>query len=192
MKFLINDTRGAFLSLFESSSFEGGAAKYNGKFIIPKNHKQIAALDEAMFKVAQEKWGAKARQIYDNLVKDGKKPEVAFVKGPYKNRDGDVYDGFEDAYYVTASSSKRPGIFDRNRQPLVAADGKPYPGCFLNVQIELWAQDNTFGRAIRAELKGVQFLRDGDAFGGGGPPAKADDFDDLGDQGGEDMADDFA
>lgn len=53
----------------------------------------------------------------------------------------------------------------------------------MNASIELWAQDNKqFGKRINAQLRGVQFLRDGDAFAAGSP-ASEDEFEDLGDQG---------
>lgn len=180
MKVQIRTVRLAFPNLFEPSSIEGSDPKYNAKFIIPSNHPQIAELEKAMLEVAKGKWGAKGQQVFDNLTKAGKKPEVGFVKEPYKNRDGDAYDGFEGAYYVTASNKARPLIIDGDRTPLTQADGKPYAGCYVNAIVEFWAQDNSFGRAIRATLKGVQFVRDGDAFGGGAP-ASVDEFDDLGD-----------
>ena len=44
--------------------------------------------------------------------------------------------------------------------------------------IDIWAQDNNFGKRVNASLGGVQFLRDGDAFAGGGVAAP-DDFDDI-------------
>jgi hypothetical protein len=87
--------------------------------------------------------------------------------------------------------------FTRMLNPVSAFIGKLekdtgviYSGCFVNAQIDIWAQDNGFGKRINCTLAGVQFAADGDAFGGG-RPASADDFDDLGDLGGAD-ADDFS
>lgn len=173
--------RTAFLNVFEPTSIDGGEPAYNGKFIVdPSDTKTVKLLDDAMLAVAKEKWGAKAQQVFDNLVKTGKKPEVGFVKEPYKNKDGDPYDGFDGMFYVTAKSAARPLLIDRDKTPLVAADGRPYSGCYVVVQVEFWAQDNKWGRGIRAQLKGLQFVKDGDAFSGGAP-ASVDDFDDLGD-----------
>lgn len=182
MKMNVNNVRLAFPSLFEASAIEGGEPKYNGKFVVPEDHPQVKAIEAAMLSVAKEKWGAKADAIYGKLVKTGKPKtiEVAFVKEPYANGDGEPYAGFEDAFYLSASSSTRPLLIDRDKSPLVAADGRPYAGCYVNVQVEFWAQDNKWGKGIRAQLKGVQFVRDGDAFSGGAP-ASADDFDDLAD-----------
>lgn len=175
------EARAAFLNIFVPTAIDGGDPKYNGKFIIdPSNKALVAKLDDAMLKTAEAKWPGKGKQVFENLAKTGKKPEVGFVKEPYKNKDGDAYDGFDGMFYVTANNSARPLVIDRDRTPLTQADGKPYSGCIVNVIVEFWAQDNKWGRAIRATLKGVQFVRDGDAFGGGAP-ASADEFDDLGD-----------
>ena len=63
-------------------------------------------------------------------------------------------------------------MFDQLRNELVESSGKPYSGCYVNAIIECWAQDNKeFGKRINFGLKGVQFLRDGDAFSGGGKAA---------------------
>ena len=35
--------------------------------------------------------------------------------------------------------------------------------------VELWAQDNQYGKGVNATLRGVQFYRDGQAFTGGRP-----------------------
>ena len=39
----------------------------------------------------------------------------------------------------------------------------------------LWAQNNGYGKRINAQLDGVQFVRDGEAFGEGGISADAFD-----------------
>jgi hypothetical protein len=69
-------------------------------------------------------------------------------------------------------------VIDRDKTPLTSADGRPYAGCFVNASVELWAQDNNFGKRINASLRGVQFFKDGDAFSGGGA-ASDDEFDSV-------------
>ena len=181
MKVKLTRVRLAFPNLFEPGSFEGAASKFGAKFVIEPGSANSRALDEAMLAVAKEKWGdTKGKQVFDGLTKTGKPKnvEVAYVKEPYPNRDGDPYDGFDAAHYLSATNKARPTILDRDKSNLVAADGRPYAGCYVNASIEVWAQDNSYGRAIRAELKGVQFADAGDAFGGGGV-ASPDDFEDL-------------
>lgn len=95
--------------------------------------------------------------------------------------DGDEkaeYEGFPGNFFLNAANKARPAVIDRDRSPLIQADGRPYAGCYVNAVIDIWAQDNNFGKRVNASLGGVQFLRDGDAFAGGGVAAP-DDFDDI-------------
>ncbi|MFO6426399.1 ssDNA-binding protein [Escherichia coli] len=56
----------------------------------------------------------------------------------------------------------------------------PYAGCYVNAWCCISGHRTIiFGkRGLNASLGGVQFLRDGSAFAGGGV-ASADDFDDI-------------
>ena len=78
----------------------------------------------------------------------------------------------------TNRATTRPLVIDKDKSPLTEQDGKPYAGCFVNASVELWAQDNNYGKRINASLRGVQFFKDGDAFAGGGA-ASEDEFDDI-------------
>lgn len=176
MKVKIADVRGAFLNLFEAKAVNGeGEPRYSGAFVIAPGSANAKALADGLKAVAKEKWGAKADAILEELKKKGR----VCYKEEALSKDGEVYDGFEGMHSLNASNKARPLILDRDKTPLTAADGRPYSGSFMNVSLELWAQDNSFGKRINATLKGVQFVRDGDAFGGGAP-ASPDDFDDLG------------
>lgn len=173
-KLQVKNVRGAFLNIFEAQEEHG----FNGKFILSPDHPQAKEIEKAILDVAKEKWGAKADKIVAAFNWSGKKPDTALAKGEYLNQDGDAYDGFEDMWYISAKAKTRPLVIDQQRNPVAQTDGLIYAGCYLNVIIEIWAQDNKFGKAVRAELKGVQFVRDGDAFGGGAP-ASVDDFDEV-------------
>ena len=80
--------------------------------------------------------------------------------------------------YISARNPLKPSVVDTNRSPLVAEDGRPYAGCYVNAVLELWTQDNNYGKRVNATLMGVQFYKDGESFVGGGV-ADAEDFDDL-------------
>ena len=41
----------------------------------------------------------------------------------------------------------------------------PYSGCYVYGSITLWLQNNSYGKKINANLRAVQFERDGEAFG---------------------------
>ena len=176
MKVKVLGVRGAFLSLFEAKTVGGeGDPRYSGAFVIEPGGANAKALAAAMVAVAKEKWGDKAAAVLKDLKAKGR---VAYKEEPL-SKDGEVYDGFEGMHSLNAGNKARPLALDRDKTPLSAADGRPYSGSYMNVSIELWAQDNQYGKRINATLKGVQFVRDGDAFGGGAP-ASPEDFDDLG------------
>lgn len=103
------------------------------------------------------------------------------VKDRLALHDGDVkadYAGYEGNMFLNSRNTVRPLVIDRDKTPLAATDGKPYAGCYVHASIELWCQDNNFGKRINATLRGVQFFKDGDAFAGGGT-ASEDEFEDI-------------
>ena len=69
-------------------------------------------------------------------------------------------------------------MIDTNKSALTDRDGKIYAGCYVNVSLDFWAQDNAYGKRVNAQLRGVQFLRDGDAFSAG-RPADSDEFEEV-------------
>lgn len=173
MRIMLRDVRLAFPSLWKATAPKGGGeAAFSASFLLPKNHKQLGELKAAIRKCAEEKWGAKAPAILKALEAADK---TCLHNGDSKSE----YEGFEGNLFVSARSKVRPGVYDQQRQELSEADGKPYSGCYVNVSLELWAQDNSFGKRVNAQLRGVQFLRDGDAFAGGARPADADEFDEI-------------
>jgi len=183
-RIMLKNVRLAFPNLFEAASVNGeGDPRFGATFIIPGDDKQLAAINATIEAVAKEKWAAKADVNLKALRGSGK---VALRNGDEKSN----YDGFEGNYFVAASAkaNARPTVVDGQRQPLTERDGKSYAGCYVNASIEIWAQDNAYGKRINATIRGVQFVRDGEAFGGG-RPAGADEFDEITEGAG---ADDFA
>jgi hypothetical protein len=177
MEIKLKNVRLAFPNLFRPTAGpQGGEPAYNAAFILPKDHPQIGEIRAAMQAVAKAKWGEKAKATYELMLK---KDHVALHDGDNKPD----LTGYPDNYYINARNKTRPLVVDRNRAPLDGTTGRPYSGCYVNVILELWAQDNDFGKKINASLGGVQFYADGDSFSGG-RPASVDAFDDISDIGG--------
>lgn len=171
MKLKLSNVRLAFPSLFEAKTVNGeGKPAHSATFLIDPADPQVKAVNAAIEQTATEKWGtAKAP------------PQLAALRKADKTclHDGDLkaaYEGFAGNLFISARNPARPTVLDADKTPLTAADGKPYAGCYVNAIVDLWAQDNQFGKRINATLSGVQFLRDGDSFSGGGV-ASEDDFD---------------
>jgi hypothetical protein len=176
MKMLVKNVRMAFPAIFEPEAFGDGDPAYGAKFIIPQEHPQLAEIRKAVAVAASEKWGEKAASVLA-LLKDDKK--VAWVEGPYRNKNGDIYDGFEGMYHLSTRNGGKapvkPSVFDQQNRPLTQADGVVYSGCYVDASIEFYAQDNGYGRRINCSLRGVRKAGDGDSFGGGAS-ASADEF----------------
>jgi hypothetical protein len=177
MQVKLANVRLAFPHLFEAKKGNSGEGepRFSAAFPIAPGSANDKQLEAAVAAVAKEKWGAKADGVLAKLRSDGR---IGYKKTPLANSEGEVYDGFQDMHAVNTSSKTRPFVCDGQKNTLTAADGKPYAGCYVNAVVEVWAQDNSFGRRINVQLKGVQFAKDGDAFGGGAP-AKADDFESI-------------
>lgn len=178
MKVKLQNVRLAFASIFAPKTVGGadGEARFSAAFPIEPGSKNAKALSDAIQSVASEKWGKKYEAVLAELEKKGR---VCYREEPL-SKDGEIYDGFEDMYSLNASNKARPTVVDRDRTPLTEKDGRPYSGCYVTAIVDVWAQDNSYGKRVNATLSGLQFVRDGEAFGGSAP-AKSDDFDDLGD-----------
>lgn len=167
--------------LFTAHAFNNqGEPRFSAAFVFPKDSPTAKKVQAAMAETAKEKWGGRAQQMLTDLTN---KSRVCLSDGASKD--------FPDCYYINASNKNRPTVVDRDLTPLAAEDGKIYGGCWVNASIEIWAQDNQFGKRINATLRGVQFVKDDEAFGGAGPRvAQADEFEAIADIGEDNGAED--
>lgn len=154
MQVKLTNVRLSFPQLFVPKAVQPGSeAKYGASFLLDKTNDaaQIDAIRKAMFAVATEKWGTKIPPTLKKCLHEGSEK---------------AYDGYgPDNMFLSASATVRPSVIDRNLAPLTAEDQRPYAGCLVNAVVRLWAQDNQFGKRINAQLQGVQFTGDGEAFG---------------------------
>jgi len=173
---MLEDVRIAFAhGLWKADTVQGqGRPAFSCSFILPKNHKQLPLIQKVMLEVAEAKWPGKGAETMKALIagnrvclRDGdSKPEIA---------------GYAGNLFISARSPTRPLVIDQNRQPLTQEGGKPYSGCYVNARISVWAQQHPqHGKRLNAQLTGVQFVRDGEAFGGGSVAAP-EDFGDVAD-----------
>lgn len=172
------NVRLAFPQLFEAKAVNGeGEPRFSAAFVVVPGSQNAATLAAALEAVAKEKWGAKAATVLADLKSKGK---VCYQERPKTNASGEVYDGFEGMHSFAAGNPARPAVIDKNTSPLTAADGRPYAGCFVDASVDIWAQDNAWGKRINAKLRWVQFRGDGDAFSGGAPVSQ-DEFENIAD-----------
>lgn len=165
-KIKLSNVRLSFPSLFRKAVFSGEETKYEATFLIDKSSQadKIAEIDAAI------------KALVKDALKGAKLPADKICL-----RDGDdvEYAGYAGHMSIKASSSKRPMVLDRDRSPLAEDDNRLYAGCYVNAILELWVQNNQWGKRINANLLGVQFFKDGEPFSDG-VTASADDFEAFG------------
>jgi len=159
----IPNARLSFPSLFQKAEFNGQVGKYEATLLFPKS--DTKTYDAIMAGIEATKKDAKIKVGADKLcIKDG---------------DDIEYDGYAGHWAVKASNGKRPTVINRDKTPLVEEDEVVYAGCYVNAIIDFWGQNNSYGKRVNANLLGIQFFKDGEAFGDGGKTADADEFDDI-------------
>ena len=143
---------------------DGGEPKYSATALLPKaSHKEAKDLviaeitrleTEAKFKVAADK-------KFIRNGDDSGKPEN------------------EGMWTVSAREANAPILRDRNNANVERVDAERvfYGGCWVNLVIRPWMQNNKFGKRVNANLSMVQFVRDDKAFGEG--RISEDDADDI-------------
>jgi len=164
-KIKLSNVRLSFPSLFRKAEFNGETTKHEATFML---HKERDADKIAEIKKAIEV------KIKDDL----KGAKVPADKICLKDGDESGRDEYAGHYTIKAANNKRPKVIDRDKSPLVEDDGKPYSGCYVNAVVDLWSQNNSYGRRINANLLGVQFFKDGEPFESGST-ADDDDFDEF-------------
>ena len=178
----LNSVRLSFPVFWEAKDFEGdGKFQYQGTFLFPKKGEDGKPSPQALLMLAAvkeactKKYGEKGEAKFQAYKAAGK--IWAVQDGDVKAAEDDAYDAYAGNYFTRAKNKVRPTVVDRNRAPLSAADGRPYSGCYVNAVVEVYAYD-TAGGGVSCSLLGVQFEKDGDAFGGS-TPVKPDAFEDL-------------
>lgn len=138
---------------------------------------------KAIAEVAQAKWGE--AQV-DGVGADGKPAKVpafmAILQQLKATNRLPLHDGAEKAstpgyagnLFMNSSNEIRPAVRNRNGAQLEAKDGVIYSGCYIDVVVDIWAQDNQFGKRVNASLLAVTFNSDGERLAGGATAADDD------------------
>jgi hypothetical protein len=185
---LLTNVRLSFAHLDEPQEQEDDDGQKSLKFkcsgLISKTSaegkRNLSKLKKASEQVKEKKWGNKQPKLKANqvCVRDG---------------DQEDWDGYEGHYYISASNKKQPELitkFKRGDDWVPAKKGQLYSGCIVNMLVRLWAQDHPkYGKRLNASVEAVQFVKDGPAFGGGGPINTREKFAEIEADEGEDMYD---
>ena len=110
----------------------------------------------------------KVRAVIAGIVKEsfkGKQPPKICLRDGSEKPDVDGYG--PGVMFISARSDKRPEVVGRLMEKIIESDNKVYAGCVVNATVRLWAQDNNYGKRINAQLRAIQFVKDGPQFGEG-------------------------
>jgi hypothetical protein len=183
----LNGVRAYWLELFTPKQYEGkGAFRYDGSFLVEPGSENDKKTRAAIKKEADDKFGKKSEVMLQSF--SGNSNKFCYINGDMKDDER-----CKGTFVLASHRSEKKGpplVIDRNKARLVEKDGRPYSGCYVNCDIDIYCQDGT-NAGVRAALVAVQFAKDGDAFAGGAP-ADPDSFEDLGDTGEGEMEGDSA
>ena len=170
-KIKLNNVRLSFPSLFKKAQFQGQDTKFEATFLINKES-QSDLIDKV---------NAEIDKLLQSKFPNGKVPK-SIKRTCFQDGDEKDYDGYEGVMALKGSSNRRVTLLDRDKTPLAEEDGKLYAGCYVNASLEVWYSDHALGgKQVLTNLRGVQFVKEGEAFGSG-PSDATDDFDDLEDE----------
>jgi hypothetical protein len=181
-RFRLDNVRVDWPNLFRGEQFQGtGAFRCGAALIVPTDHPQLPVINAAIDEAAKAKLkdGGKAALFLKSARAKGK---VCLSDGDLKAAKNPHYEGT----WVLSANCKggdteaeceKPTVYDQFRNQVTDPQKNPiYRGCYVNALVEIYA-DNRYGEQVNCKLVGIQFRKDGDAFGSA--PARADDFDDV-------------
>ena len=171
-KIALKIVRLSFARLFVPRAFkEDQDPRYEGSFLLDPSDKQHKRVIDKIIEYAndliEEQWDGKTPGSFEAGFQyaDGETAIELGSNGFKWRGKPKEYDGYKGMFVISSSNTTRPTVVDRDRSPLTEADGRPYSGSFVNGSITLWVQDNKYGKRINANLRAVQFVSDGEAFG---------------------------
>jgi hypothetical protein len=168
----------SFPAIAEPQAFGEGDPAYGAKFAIKPGSEHQKAIEAAILAEATEGWKDKAASVLKMLEEDGK---VAFVKKVYRSKKtGEAYQGFEGMHYLSTRNAKtQPSVYDQYREKLTTKgeiERQAHSGAIVDASLEVWLQDNKWGRRINCSLRGIMLTGEGENLGGGSSAASADEF----------------
>lgn len=159
-KVITGKVRFSYANVFEPTAMQDGQTpKYNVSIIISKSDtKTVEAIKKAI-EAAKE---AGKSKIAD---KNGKIP--VNLKTPLRDGDEERPDdpAYENSYFINANSERKPGIVDRDLNPIMSRDDF-YSGCYGRASINFYAF-NVNSKGVACGLNNLQKLEDGERLAGG-------------------------
>jgi hypothetical protein len=156
-KVITGQVRLSYAHLLEAVAIEEGQdKKYSVSLIIPKSDtKTINAIKKAIEAAKEQgkgKWGGKIPAKLKLPLRDGdeERPED---------------ETYANAYFLNASCKTKPGIVDKDLNPIMSAD-EVYSGMYGRASVNFYPFDVSGNRGVACGLNNIQKLKEGDPLGG--------------------------
>lgn len=167
---LLKNVRLSFPKIFEKTkTSEEGSLKYSLSCLLDPESStgkaNIQAVKAMQMNLAKAQWKDNAEKILKamewdrRLLRPGEKAT---------NAEGDVYAGYEDMFYVTASNTREIKVLNRDKSPVGKNDQeKFYGGCYADVVLSCYTitDRKKGGNGIFATIEIVRWRGDGEPFG---------------------------
>lgn len=143
----------AFCHRPQKAMEEGKPDQYSLTLIYEMDNPKLEKVREAIYAVAEAKWGSKARAMLD--------------KGQLKSplRDDKPGEDFEGKLALTARGTEKPQVVDADAEPLMDANDF-YSGCRARMDVYFFAYEKKGNKGVSAILNNVQKLGDGERKSG--------------------------
>lgn len=161
IRVVLTNVRLSFANIFEPKGFNGGDPRYSASFLIGKqDNENLTKVRDAIKNVAKMEWGTEVPKFKENqlCLRDG---------------DGETWDGYADHFFISSGNKLKVAVRDLDGTDLTQKSedntpcDKPLSGDYVNAIVEIWAQNNSFGKRLNANLVGVQYVKKGERFGKG-------------------------
>jgi hypothetical protein len=109
------------------------------------------------------------KEVMDGMMAEKKVKALPTDKKFLKDGDASGKEEYEGAFTFNCREASAPVLLDERGKIVQAVDAtrKFYAGCYANVLVRPWFQDNQYGKRINANLMVVQFVKDGPQIGEG-------------------------
>lgn len=159
-KVITGKVRFSYANVFEPTAMQDGQTpKYNVSIIISKSDtKTVEAIKKAI---------EAAKEAGKSKIADKNNKIPVNLKTPLRDGDEERPDdpAYENSYFINANSERKPGIVDRDLNPIMSRDDF-YSGCYGRASINFYAF-NVNSKGIACGLNNLQKLEDGERLAGG-------------------------
>lgn len=148
-------------------------ASYNCDIILPPNDPGFQKFMQVYAALANEKWKENAQAAMQRIQMDRKTRCYGSGEEKVSSKTFQIHPGYAGMVFISARNGKQPQIINAdgtqvdptNTMQLRAVASKIYGGCWANIVVKPWLQQNAQGIGVRCDLVAVQFARDDAPFG---------------------------